>query len=135
MENFSHAMEGMAHCSSIAYYRKYFYEYAEFDLDKRYGLPFNSLYALWGEENKASYPTLDSLVVKWKGKSYEARPYVAKAGNVHFPPGGRDHYDLKSPHEVKSTIENFRLRNGPGGRDKVEIFHRRKFERWLPSMP
>ena len=135
MENFSHAMEGMAHRNSIAYYRRYFYEYAEFDLDKRYGLPFGSLYALWGEENEAEYPTSTSMLIVWKGKEYKVDPYIAFAGNVHFPPGARDHYDLESPYTVESTIENYRLRNGRKGKDKVEEFNTDKFEQWEDFCP
>ncbi len=135
MENFSHAMEGMGHYGSIAYYRKYFYEYAEFDLDERYSLPFNSLYRVWGKENRVEYPARTSMKVILGEEEHLVDPYVAFAGNVHFPPGARGHYDLKSPYTVKSTMEDYRLGNGPDGNDLAIDFHKEKFSRWLKFCP
>jgi len=134
MENFSHAMEGMANYGSIAYYRKYFNEYAEFDLDRRFGLPFNSLYAAVHDNVKAAYPGPTEMLIRGE-KDYVIKPYAAMGGNVHFPPGARQHYDLQSPFTVKSAIENWRRRNGPGRKDIVMNFNKNKFKTWNEFCP
>lgn len=134
MENFGHTLEWMATCNSIGYYRKYFLEFAGLDLDRRYGLPFASLYAL-GRGDAASYPTKSSLQVKRRGKEHTVTNYVAVGGNVHFPPGGRHHYDLDSPFPVLSTIENYRQRNGPAGQDAVAEFTPAKWARYEAVAP
>ncbi|MEW6250434.1 MAG: hypothetical protein AB1716_07290 [Planctomycetota bacterium] len=64
MENFGHSLEAMANHNSIAYYKKYFDEFAEFDLDRRFpGCPFDKLYAL-GPDDKAEYPDATTLVLR-----------------------------------------------------------------------
>ena len=134
MENFSHAMEGMANYNAIEYYRKYFDEYAEFDLDQRFSLPFKSLYAAVHGDVKVDYPDATTMRIRGE-KEHVIRPYVAMGCNVHFPPGARQHYDLKSPFTVKSTIENWRLRNGVGGNDLVQDFNKDKFKSWITFCP
>ena len=47
-----------------------------------------------------------------------------------FPPAARHHYDLDSPFTVLSTIENYRRRNGPDGKDAVAEFSKAKWERY-----
>ena len=44
MESLGHSLERMATCGALPYYERYFREYAVLDLDRRYGLPFESLY-------------------------------------------------------------------------------------------
>ncbi len=124
MENYGHTLEWIANSGSIPYYRRYFYEYAELDLDRRYGVPFDELYRTDpADKNAVSYPSPTCMVVQVRGKSHRIEPYVAFGGNVHFPPGARHHYDLSSPYTVKSVIENYRMRNGPDGRDLVTDFN------------
>jgi hypothetical protein len=136
MENLGHALEGTAHANAIPYFRKYFYEFGEFDLDERYGLPWKSLYPpLWGEGNRAEYPDKTTMVIHSKGKTYQVENYVAFGGNVHFPPGARGHYDLDSPYVVKTVIENYRLRNGPDGKDKVHDFDKGRFKQYADLAP
>ena len=124
LENFGHTLEWMATTGSIAYYRKYFLEFAELDFDKRFGVPFNELYRThYAVKDSITYPTSTSMAVKIKDKTYKIDPYIAIGGSVHFPPGARHHYDLSSPHTVLSTIENYRLRNGPDGQDLAKEFN------------
>ncbi len=122
MENLGHSMEGMAHSKAIPYFTKYFYEYAGFDLDKRYGLPFNSFYPLWGEGKGISYPSPNVAVVTDGEKTWKLDTYVAAGGNVHFPPNGRRHYDLVNTEPVLSTIEDWRIGSGPGGKDRAGLW-------------
>lgn len=117
MENLGHSLEGMAHSKAIPYFTKYFYEYAGFDLDKRYGLPFNSFYPLWGEGKGISYPSPTTAVVTDGERTWRLENYVAAGGNVHFPPNARRHYDQSNREPVMSTIEDWRIGSGDGGRD------------------
>lgn len=129
MENFGHTLEWMATTSSIAYYRKYFLEYAELDYGKRFGVPFDEPYRTdFAVKDSLTYPTKTSMVVKIKDQTYEIDPYVAIGGSVHFPPGARHHYDLNSPFTVMSTIESYRLRNGPDGKDLAQEFNIKRTE-------
>jgi hypothetical protein len=136
LENFGHAFEGTAHANVIPYFRKYFYEYASFDLDKRYGLPVNSLYAVDAQgKDKAEYPDKTTMVVHHKGKEYKVSPYVPVGGNVHFTPNGRHDYDLNDPSPVMSTMEHYRLFDGPDGKDLTTEFTVAKFERYKELAP
>lgn len=129
MENFGHTLEWMATTRSIAYFSKYFIEYAELDFDQRFGVPFNELYRTDpAVADSISYPDKTTMVVRIGEKRYEIRPYIARGGSVHFPPGARHHYDTSSPCTVLSTIENYRLRNGPDGNDLVSEFNIRLIE-------
>ena len=134
MENFGHTMEWMVHCKAIGYFTKYFGEFAELDLDAKFGLPFKSLYALQ-DEDRVTYPEKGTMVVSLSGKEHRVSPYVARGGNVHFPPGARSHYDLDSPVTVSSTIESFRLRDGPDGKDAIIEFSKARWERYASTAP
>lgn len=136
MENFGHGLEGIANYDAIQYYTKYFREYAELDLNKRYQMPFDSLYRMpYDQHDVVSYPTPTKMKVKYEGKDYTIDPYVSMGGNVHFPPGGRHQYDLDSPATVKCRIENWRRRNGPDGKDVVLDFNKSKFARFNDVAP
>jgi hypothetical protein len=128
MESLGHAFEGTAHANVIPYFHKYFYEYAGFDLDKRYDLPVNSLYAVdGGGKPKADYPDEMTIVVHHAGKDYRVTPYIACAGNVHFMPNGRGDYDLSNTQPVMSTMEHYRLFDGADGKDRMTKFTVGKF--------
>src|SRR5205814_7041980 len=124
MESLGHSLEGMANSNAIPYFKKYFREFAGFDLDKRFGLPFDSLYGRNGSE--LSYPDPTTISFKWQGKERLVHDYVPVGNNVHFPPNGRRDYDLDNPQPVMSTIEHYRLHDGPGGKDLAES--------WMPKV-
>ena len=118
MENLGHSLEGMAHANVIPYFTRYFYDYAGFDLDKRYGLPVNSFYACGYEGgDMVEWLSPTSIKVHVGDKTYTVDDYVPAGGNVHFPPNGRHHYDIGNSFKVMSTIENYRLHNGADGKD------------------
>jgi len=121
MENLGHALEGMRAYDAIPYYTGYFREYAGFDLDTRWGLPFSSFYA-YGGSDENDYPDPDTLVAHYQGIDWRVEDYSAIGGNVHFTPNGRSHYDLLNPDPVMSTIRSWRMGNGPGGEDLAEPF-------------
>lgn len=122
MENLGHSFEGMAHSKCIPYFTQYFYEYGMFDLDKRFGLPFNSFYPLWGENKGIEYPDERTAIVKDGEKSWTLNDYYATGGNVHFPPNARRHYDLENIAPVLSTIEDWRIGSGRGGKDLQKVW-------------
>jgi hypothetical protein len=106
MESLGHSLERMATCGALPYYERYFREFAMLDLDRRLGLPFESLY-LKGEPPVA-YPTPTTLEYRagWRRRRLEG--YVVSGGNVHFMPNGRFDYDLDNTAPVLSTIETWR---------------------------
>jgi hypothetical protein len=103
MESLGHSLERMATCGAIPYYQRYFTEYAMLDLDRRFGLPFDSLYARG--RDPVSYPTPTTL--QYRGRR-RLEGYVVAGGNVHFMPNGRFDYDLDATAPVLSTIESWR---------------------------
>ncbi len=136
MENFGHGLEGYANHDAIAYYRKYFREFSELNLSERFNVPFDSLYRMpYGKNDVVSYPTRTSMKIAFEGKEYVIDPYIAIGGNAHWPPGARHHYDLDSPVTVASTIESYRMRNGPDGKDKVTDFNKERFARYREVAP
>jgi hypothetical protein len=106
MESLGHSLERMATCGALPYYERYFREYAMLDLDRRYGLPFESLY-LKGP-HPVAYPTPTTLEYRTRFKRRRLEGYVPAGGNVHFMPNGRFDYDLDNPAPVLSTIETWR---------------------------
>ncbi len=128
MESLGHSLEGTSNSGAIPYLTRYFVEYAGFDLDRRYGMPFSSLYGREGAE--LSYPDPTTLRFLWKGEEKTYRNYVPRGNNVHFLPNGRHDYDLDNPAPVMSTIEHYRLHDGPGGRDREELWTPRVLDRY-----
>ncbi|MBN1513172.1 MAG: hypothetical protein JXB13_14245, partial [Phycisphaerae bacterium] len=123
MENFGHGLEGIANYNAIAYYRKYFDEYSGLALNDRYDVPFSKLYKIpYDVKDAVTYPSKTSVKIRYEGKEYVIDPYDPIGGNVHWLPNGRHHYDMKSPYVVSTTMENYRRRNGPDGKDKVTDF-------------
>jgi hypothetical protein len=136
VEEFGHSLEGLARCGAIGYFRRYFEEFAGFDLDTRYGLPWKSLNdALATPESTITYLDKTSLVLRVSGQDYTVQDYVAVGGNVHFPPGARRAAELNSLAPVRSIIEDYRLRDAPNGRDRVRDFDRRRLTKYADIAP
>ena len=106
MESLGHSLERMATCGALPYYERYFREYAMLDLDRRFGLPFESLYAKG--PHPVSYPTPTTLRYRTGWRQHRVEDYVPGGGNVHFMPNGRADYDLDGAGPVLSTIETWR---------------------------
>lgn len=128
MESLGHSIEGTSNSGAIPYFTRYFMEFAGFDLDKRYGMPFNSLYARGGSD--VSYPTPTSMRYTWKGKTVTVDPYITAGNSVHFMPSARRDYDLDNPVTVFSTIEHYRLHDGPDGKDIAAPWTNASFARY-----
>lgn len=135
LENFGHELEAIANHNSIAYYKKYFDEYAELNLKDRFDLPFRSFYRFPYRGEHVTYPHQAEALFTYEGTEHRLNPYINAGGNVHWPPGARKHYDLDSPHTVLSRIENFRQFNGVNGQDRVEPFSKDKWQRYAGVAP
>ncbi len=135
MENLGHSLEGMAHSKAIPYFTKYFYEFAGFDLDQRYGLTMNSFYPLWGEGKGISYPDDHTAVATDGERTWRIENYVAAGGNVHFPPNARRHYDQDNRQPVLSTIEDWRIGSGPDGKDVAKPWSAAVLDRYARLAP
>lgn len=128
MESLGHALEGTCNSGAIPYFTRYFTEYAGFDLDKRFGLPFNTLYR---RPSMLSYPDPHTLVyTDSAGKPAQVNNYYVIGGSVHFTPTARQDYDLDNPASVLSSIEDYRIGSGPGGRDVFQVWNDAVFKRY-----
>lgn len=106
MESLGHSLEHMATCGAIPYYQRHFTRYAMLDLDRRFGLPFDSLYARG--PHPVAYPTPTTLQYRRGWRKRKLQDYIVAGGNVHFLPNGRLDYDLGNEAPVLSTIESWR---------------------------
>jgi len=116
-------------------FTKCFHEFGGFDLDRRYGLPWDSFYALWGEGKGVEYPDPRTAVLTDGERTWRLTNYVAFGGNVHFPPNGRRHYDLENRDPVMATIEDWRIGSGPGGKDEVKAWSNAAFAPYREQAP
>jgi hypothetical protein len=105
LESLGHSLERMFTCGALPDYERLFREFAMLDLDRRFGLPFESLYLCRGP---VDYPTPSTLRYRDGLRRRVVRDYVVAGGNVHFLPNGRDDYDLDNRAPVLSTIETWR---------------------------
>lgn len=137
LENFGHLLEGHANHDTIKYHTKYFREFAGLDWDKRFNVPFKSLYEMPYEREKCkvTYSADGKVTMLHEGKEYTVAPFDVFCGSNHWPPGGRCQYDLDSPETIKCPIENYRLRNGPDGKDKLTEFNIKLTERYREVAP
>jgi len=119
LESLSHGMESTGRDRYLLpYFSRYFIPFAGFDLNTRYGLPFDSWYACYNEPERPGEPPPPCLVyptptsakydLRNLGKVGLIDPYDPVCGNVHFAPNGRNHYDLQSPYTVRTSCEHFR---------------------------
>ena len=135
LESLSHSFEGAANSRAVPYLTRYFREFAGFDLNQRYKLPWDSFYPLWGEGKEVAYPDPHTAIAKDGAKTYRLEDYVAFGGNVHFPPNGRRHYDLENTQPVMSTIEDWRIGSGPGGKDLAKPWTNEAFAKYRTLAP
>lgn len=134
LESLGHGLEGCAKSGAIPYFSKYFKEFAGFDLDRRYGVPFSSLYGANLGRNRIEYDRSGNATVPHGEKRVVIKNYVAIGGNAHFPPNGRSHYDLDHTEPVLSTIEDWRI-GSDGGKDRAEPWTNAKFEKYRKLAP
>lgn len=129
LENLSYGLEGLANSRAIPYLTRYFQEFRNGDMKKRYRTPFENFD---GREpgSELRYTTEGNLIYKYKGEEFAISKYVASGGSIRYHPAARREYDLDSPAIVQSSIENYRQRNGLDGRDKAEPWSIQKYARY-----
>lgn len=135
LESLSHGIEGMGTSGAIPYFSKYFRDYAGYNLREKFKLPFDTFYELDYGAPPLSYPDEKTLVVEFRGQRQRVENYLCAAGNAHIPPNGRGHYDLGNDRPVLSTIEDWRIGSGPGGRDLAKPFTNAAFRRYDAQAP
>jgi hypothetical protein len=130
MESLSHSFEATANANAIPYFSKYFNEYAGFDLDKRWGFAPGDTRLYGHGDPGVDYPDPTTMVVTTGGVRKTIHNYYAIGGNVHYNPSARHDYDLDNPEKVMSTIEHYRLHDGPNGQDKKDLWDVSRFKRY-----
>ncbi len=138
MENLGHCVEIMAREDFCPYYTKYFNRFGDFDLDEKWGMPIDSFYWYsydYSHPDYNNFANKSTLEWHWAGMSGTVRPYTACAGNVHFMPNGRWHYDMSNTQPVLSTIEHAFMRDDPNGKDIAEVWTIDKFDDYRAVAP
>jgi hypothetical protein len=135
LESLAHGMEGNATSGAIPYFTKYFKEYAGLDLRERFKLPFDSLYGVNYGGKQIQYPDERTMIVPVRGKEHTIENYIPAGGNAHFPPNARGHYDLDNASPVLSTIEDWRIGSGLGGKDLAAPFTNKAFRQYRDMAP
>lgn len=109
LESYAHGIERMGNGGHLPPLSAYWRDLAGFDLDDRYGLPFDSWYVCGGLPGHClTYTSESSVTYATVPASGSIDPYVPTCGNAHFPPNARDPYDLDNEAPVLSTCETWR---------------------------
>jgi len=136
LESLSHSIEGISTSRVIPYFTRYFSEFAGYDLEKRWGLAIDSLYALEYGSRPVEYPDDHTAIfTTGKGETTVVSNYFAIGGNAHWPPNARGHYDLDNTNAVVSTIEDWRIGSGPDGRDLKKPWTNEALEKYRNLAP
>jgi hypothetical protein len=127
LESWGHCIERMGTSRAVPYFSRYFLEFANLDWNTRHGLNTPGLY---GHSNDPiEYPDPSTIRLKTTGgKPFVLENYDAKGGNVHFNPVAVRDYDVKSEHQVYSSIEHFRFGDAPDGGDIKELWDISRFQ-------
>ncbi len=129
LESFSHGFESMAK-TTTPYLTRYFKPFAGFDLNTKYGLGFDSWYGFCRIDvppyDCLSYPSETSMIYSHPDMTPAGRinDYNAVCGNVHFTPNARNHYDLDSPHTVRTSCSHYRDGSGATEDFSIDLFRR-----------
>jgi hypothetical protein len=113
LESLSHGIERIGGGGVIPYLRRHWRPFAGFDLDTRYGVPFESWYSCDGP-GCVTYTSPTSVSWSLGGESGTIDPYLAVCGNAHFPPNAREHYDIGNREDtVMTTCRTYRQGDVP----------------------
>lgn len=135
LENLGHGVEGTANSNAIPYFSRYLKDFAGMNLNQRYPqFPWVSFYAL-SPKDRIEYPDARTAIITRDGNRITLTHYVAHGGNVHFTPNGRFHYDLQNTQSVLSTIEDWRIGSGAGGRDLARPWNGEVIARYRQMAP
>ena len=122
MHSQGHGIESAATHAVIPGFSAWFLPFAAFDLDRKYNLPFSSLYGLdCASPPCAAYPSPDEAILETNAGTFPVQPYDGVCGNVHFPPNGAAHYDYAPEASVQSTCAAFGENGLACGIDKPSL--------------
>lgn len=133
LESLAHGVEGTSTSNAIPYFRKYFVEYADFNLKERYGLPFDRLYSVQYNKETISYPSSNSAIISHGGKEHRIEDYIPVGGSVHFPPNARRHYDMNNDQPVLYTMEDWRTAGK--GKDRQKVYTSKVIDKYRALAP
>lgn len=119
METLGVSLESLAESNAVPYFTRYFNEFAGFDLKTRYKTPFESFLKKPGDVT-IEFTEPDTLQYSVKGELHHIRKYVAVGGSARFAPNSLRPFDIANREPVMSSIENYRMKNGANGADKIE---------------
>lgn len=125
IHSLSHGIERMATSGAVPYLKPYFSEFAGFDFQERYDLPFPSWYHRCPvDETCLSYPSETSVefrLPQQRGRIEDSDPVC---GNVHFPPNATKHYDDESSSTVQTSCVHYRDGSGTKTPFTTAVFQR-----------
>jgi len=119
----------------VPYLQQYFPNFAGFDLDDRFGVPYDSWYGLCSSENdpncvdQITYPTDTSA--EWTEEntmtgvmlsSGSITDYDPICGNMHHPPNASDDYDWHNSATIMTSCTSYRTGNAPDGTDLTAAY-------------
>lgn len=134
IHSYGHCIEGISRTNAIPQLHNWFYPFARFDLDTKYGLPFSDLYGLGCHTSPClAYSVNDSnqttsAVFKYSNGASDTQqtvnPFDPACGDVHFAPMGTSQYDYGmsngSPEPgVYTSCTGYGRHAGAGGADAV----------------
>jgi len=131
LESLGHTWENIGSGGDVPYLTNYFPEFAGFDLNTRYGLPFGSWYSCQYGVPCVAFPTDHSVNYQNVQDpnnpsnllSGSINPYTPVCGNAHFPPNGRQQYDTVNTQNVQSSCNGYRTNGGPGHGDPTSAIN------------
>ena len=131
----------------------YFREFAGFDLNTKYGLPFDSWYALPYDNPDPPQPDSPCDYIRWTSQTSiewtnvpkpstcttqvartPLNPYNPVCGSVHFRQTRR-HYDDFNTFTVQSSCQGWRRHEGTSGRDLARNFSLSTFSNYNTLAP
>jgi hypothetical protein len=108
--------------SSVPSMKEWFFPFARFDLDTRYGLPFSNTYGPnCASGTCISFPSPTHAQFQFNGALYDVDPFDAVCGNVHFPPNGESNYDYFDTAQVLTSCTGYGRHAGASGSDASEL--------------
>jgi len=107
LHSIGHGIEWSGTRDIVPSLQAWFQRFGGFDLDKRYGLPFNSLYAVSCPKEPCVSYNGKQATISHRGQKYQVKDWNPFCGNVHFPPNGIKHYDYKNAGSMLASCVAF----------------------------
>jgi hypothetical protein len=129
---FGHAIERMA-LGDMPYFGKVAGRFFNFNLDKRYGAPFDNQYPCpyyVTPPECLSYTGQTITTVNNHLPDWTFSKWGEGCGNIHFPINARYQYDYNNSQTLMCSCENYGKKNGPAGTDLQNAYNPGTVEQW-----